>query len=140
MPHYARLGPVSGTLIVAANFVLTIWHVYVLGKLQPDMTATQLTLFAAGINVIPLSAAALLWSAWRRTAGLIFALFFGAVLTIGLYQHFLRAGPDNVFTITPGPWTQPYRWSAALLVVVDAFGCLFGVGAAMRARGSHVAI
>ncbi len=53
---------VSGTLIVAANLVLTIWHVYVLGKLQPEMTATQLTLFAAAINVIPLCAMASLWT------------------------------------------------------------------------------
>lgn len=43
--------PFGGALIVAANLIVTIWHVYVLGKLQPEMTATQLTLFAAVINV-----------------------------------------------------------------------------------------
>ncbi len=125
---------ISGTLITAANLALTIWHVHVLAKLQPEMTATQLTLFAVAINVIPLCAMVLLWTAWRRTARLIFALFFGVVLIIGLYQHFLRAGPDNVFTMAPGAWTQPYRWSAALLVIVDALGCLFGIAAAARGR------
>lgn len=122
--------PVGGTLIATVNLIVTIWHVYVLGKLQSDTTATQLTLFAAAINVIPLGAAALLWSSWRRSAGLIFAAFFGAVLAIGLYEHFLRAGPDNVVTMAPGAWTTPYRWSATLLVIVDALGCLFGLYAA----------
>lgn len=130
LPRETRPGDivaVSGTLIVAANLILTIWHVYMLGKLQPEMTAAQLTLFAAAINVIPLCATTLLWTEWRRTAGAIFVLFFGVVLAIGLYEHFLRAGPDNVFTMTPGAWTQPYRWSAALLVILDALGCLFGI-------------
>lgn len=133
--------PFGGALIVAANLIVTIWHVYVLGKLQPEMTATQLTLFAAAINVIPLCAAALLWSSWRRSAALIFAVFFGAVLAIGLYQHFLRAGPDNVVTMAPGACSMPYRWSAALLVAVDALGCLFGLYAALcDRRGGRAAI
>jgi hypothetical protein len=31
--------PMLGTLIAAANAIITIWHVYVLGKLKPNMTA-----------------------------------------------------------------------------------------------------
>ena len=132
--------PIRGTLIAAANAVVTIWHVYVLGRLQPDMTTTELTLFAAAINVIPICAMALLWTSWRRSAGLIFAAFFAVVLTIGIYEHFLRAGADNIFTMASGTWALPYRLSAVLLVMVDAAGCLFRHHAATGNRGGRTAM
>jgi len=56
---------------------------------------TQLTLFGATINVIPICAMELLWASWRQSAGLIFAAFFAVVLTIGVYEHFWRAGADR---------------------------------------------
>jgi hypothetical protein len=119
---------------------VTIWHVYVLGQLQPGMTGAQLVLFGGAINLIPICAMALLWTSRQRAAGLIFAVFFSVVLTIGLYEHFLRPGTDNVFTMSPGAWTMPYRLSASLLVVIDALGCLFGIYAAVRDRSSRAAI
>jgi hypothetical protein len=132
--------PLAGTSIVAANFIVTIWHVYVLGRLQPEMTGAQLVLFGGAINLVPICAMALLWTSRQRTAGLIFAVFFGVVFTIELYEHFLRPGADNVFTMAPGAWTLPHRLSASLLVVVDALGCLFGIYAAVRDRSGRAAI
>jgi hypothetical protein len=49
-----------GTLVVLVNFVLTVWHLYVLGKLHPAMTGPQLALIGSAINLIPLIGAVLL--------------------------------------------------------------------------------
>jgi hypothetical protein len=116
-----------GTLVVLVNFVLTVWHLYVLGKLHPAMTGPQLVLIGSGINLIPLMGAALLWTRFRRIAGWLLAIFFGAVLVIGAYEHFISSGPDNFFEMAAGAWTRSFRASAVLLILVEALGCWMGV-------------
>jgi hypothetical protein len=119
--------PLHGTLIAVGNCALTFWHLNVLGNLHPDMTGTQLALFAGAINLIPLSAAALLWTPLRAIAGWILVAFFGVVIMIGGYEHFLRAGPDNVLTMMSGPWSAPFRLTAVLLVLLEALGFYVGL-------------
>jgi hypothetical protein len=55
------------------------------------------------------------------------AIFFGAVLVIGAYEHFISSGPDNFFEMVAGAWTRSFRASAALLILVEALGCWMGV-------------
>jgi hypothetical protein len=126
----------NATLLAMINLVLTGWHLYLLGKLHPDMTGTQLVLFGGAINLLPLTAAALSWSRFRRLAGWLLAIFFGAVAVIGGYEHFVRPGPDNFLEMAAGAWTASFRVSAVLLVIVDILGCWIGVRMAAANRAS----
>ena len=100
------------------------------------MTSAQLVLFGSAINLIPLGAAALLWTPLRAVAGWVLVVFFGVVTVIGGYEHFLRAGPDNVLTMMSGPWSAPFRLSAVLLVLLEALGFYVGLRAARFEHGA----
>jgi hypothetical protein len=58
------------------------------------------------------------------------------VIVIGGYEHFLRAGPDNVLAMMSGPWSAPFRLSAVLLVLLDALGFYVGLRAARFEHGA----
>ncbi|MCA1717367.1 MAG: hypothetical protein LC781_11230 [Actinobacteria bacterium] len=60
---------------------------------------------------------------WLFLASMAGALIFGLVF------HFLVSGPDNVFTLNPGAGREAFRFSAALIALVEALGCVAGIWA-----------
>ena len=118
-------------IIVVANVMLTAWHLYVRGHLDSPMTPIGVGLFGVAINVVPLFAAALIWLRFKSGAWML-AAFFGMVAIIGAYEHFLRAGLDNVFTMADGPWTWSFRVTATLLFALDVLAFCFGLAVGAR--------
>lgn len=60
---------------------------------------------------------------WLLLASMVGALIFG------LAFHFLVSGPDNVFTLNPGAAREAFRFSAVLVALTEALGCVAGVWA-----------
>ncbi len=124
------------TAIVAVNLGLAIWHLYVLGQLHAEMTSVELARFGAALALVSMVVAILLWTRWRKAGGGLFLLLLAAGLVIGGYEHFVRAGADNVFTMAPGPLTYSFQASAVLILLVE----LIGIWACVRlllAGGLH---
>ncbi len=61
--------------------------------------------------------------AWLLLASMAFSLLFGVA------YHFLLPGPDNVFSMHPGPWKAPFAATAALVAVASAVGVFAGLRA-----------
>lgn len=64
--------------------------------------------------------------AYRKLAGFLITAPLGFALAVGVYQHFLSAGTDNVFHIPPGEFRLPFQASAVLLALLEGLGCLVG--------------
>ena len=92
-------------------------------------------LIAILVNLIPFTAAILLWTRFRTIGGWLLLASLGIGLLIGIYEHFLSPSPDNVFRMAPGEWTLQFRITAVLLMIVEGLGCWIGVKAS---RESHV--
>jgi len=68
-------------------------------------------------------------AAWIPLAAL------GVGLLVGVYEHFLRDSPDNVFTMTSSAWSTQFRISAVLLPLLQLFGCILAVRALRASSG-----
>ena len=50
-------------------------------------------------------------------------------LVFGVYNHFVASSPDHVShvaVVASGGWVIVFQVTAALLVIIEAFGCLVG--------------
>lgn len=56
---------------------------------------------------------------------------------IGLYEHFLGPGTDNVLHMPPSELSLPFQVRAVLLVLLEALGCWVGFRIFADARESH---
>jgi hypothetical protein len=124
-----------GSAIIIAHASTVVWHLLVLARIPPGLAMPQVARAIAAINAVPVIALILLWTPFRRLAGMLLFLALGAGLVAGGYEHFV--GPDNIFRMAAGPWTVPFRVSAVLLFIVEALGCWVGIDLLRGARGSQ---
>jgi hypothetical protein len=110
---------VYATLLVLGHAAIVFWHSQVLARLNSAITPERAVLFASLVNLIPLTGVILLWTGFRKTAGGLLLIFFMIPLAISGYEHFVKAGPDNVFQMAPGEFTLPFQMSAVLLVTLE---------------------
>ena len=90
------------------------------------------------ITLAPFVALALLRSRHAYTgAQLLFASMLGALL-FGIAFHYVIPGSDNVAFVPPGPWRLPFQFTAALLVLLEAFGTATGAWMAYALKRSAV--
>jgi hypothetical protein len=107
--------------IVLAHFLVVIWHLVLLVKVQAQTPAflPPLLIF---INLFPLAALLVCVKGYYKLAGIMIIIPFGIALFIGSYAHFLSSGPDNIFHMAPGALIFPYRISTLLLAILEASG------------------
>jgi glucan phosphoethanolaminetransferase (alkaline phosphatase superfamily) len=87
----------------------------------------QQAFVAAFVLIIPLAAAILLFTRWRRVAGALLAVSMAADFFFGIYNHFVVAGHDNFFEASAAGWGGAFRWTVVLLAVTEALSCWAGV-------------
>jgi hypothetical protein len=113
--------------VVVSHACVVVWHLVVVGNINPAVVTPGFLLFLGAINLLPFVAAALLTARVHLLAGWLLLIPFGLALTAGLISHFLSPGPDNVFRIAAGAWTWSYRVSAVLLVLFETVGCWLAI-------------
>jgi glucan phosphoethanolaminetransferase (alkaline phosphatase superfamily) len=91
------------------------------------LTNFQQAFVAIFVLILPLVAAVLLFTRWRRVAGALLAVSMAADFFFGIYNHFLVAGPDNFFETSAAGWGGAFRWTVLLLAVTEALGCWAGI-------------
>src|SRR6266403_1630089 len=130
--------PFYGTIVVLGHCAVVVWHLLVLARLHSSLSNSQILLVASLVNVIPFTAAILLWTRFRKIAGWLLLVSLGIGLLIGTYEHFLSPSPDNVFRMTAGEWVLQFRITAVHLVAIEALGCWIGVKVSTSA--AHVVV
>jgi hypothetical protein len=114
-------------LVVVAHWVVAIWHLFLAAKVLPapndKVSWLAITLITCGHVVVSVA----LWTLRDRLAGLVSLIFFLAALSADLYEHFLHASANNVFTVAPGNWTPWFDASVFVLLALEIVGCLLGI-------------
>ncbi len=105
-----------------ANFVVTLWHLNLAEKLNPALAPTAFVRIAAFAGALTLAGVALLWMQRQKIGSLILIAVFTVGLVIGSVEHFVVAGPNNVFDVGTGDWTVPFKISVAILVFLEVAG------------------
>lgn len=121
-------GSVLVTAVVSGNFVLTLWHLYILQNVHSTASGGEIFTLGSIIGSVSLFVVLLIWTRFYKLGAWISAGLLLIGLTIGGYEHFLSVNPDNVFTMPHGDWTLSFQVSAVLLVLVE----LLGIWAAVR--------
>jgi len=101
--------PFYGTVIVLGHCAVVVWHLLILARLHSALGNDQILLIASLVKLIPVTAAILLWTRFRKIAGWLLLVSLRIGLLIGTYEHFLSLGPDNVFRMTEREWVLQFR-------------------------------
>jgi hypothetical protein len=67
------------------------------------------------------------WWLSDKFAGLVLLIFFLLALSADLYEHFLHASANNIFTVASGDWTARFDASVFVLLALEIVGCLLGL-------------
>ena len=120
--------------VVAAHIPLVSWHLMVVSRIHLGLTAAQIAWFTFLTSLLPVTAVVLLHRGYNRIGGCLLAIALGVGLAIGGYEHFLSAGPDNIFRMPPGEYAAAFRASSVFLLLFELTGCAIGVKAFTAVR------
>ena len=114
-------------LVVVAHWMIAVWHLFLAAKVLPTpndkVSWLAITLITCGHLAVSIA----LWTLRDKLAGLVSLIFFVAALSADLYEHFLHASANNVFTVAPGNWTPWFDASVFVLLALEIVGCLLGI-------------
>ena len=111
-----------GTALVLAHFIIVVWHVMLLVKVQPHIPGLAILALIL-INLVPLGGLIAFARGFSKSASAMIFIPLGVALVIGVYSHFLSAGSDNVLRMPPSALRLPFQVSAVLLALLEALGC-----------------
>lgn len=114
---------VYGTLAVVLATFAHVLHGISHIEHQVPLAAWQ---WAYVIFLAPVLAAVLLWTRLQRMGVWLLLASMSGALIFGLAFHFLVSGSDNVFTLNPGAGREAFRFSAVLVALTEALGCVAG--------------
>lgn len=123
----------DGTLATLASVLHGTSHV----EHQVPLAAWQWTYVIFVVFLAPVVAAVLLWIRLQRVGVWLLVASMAGALIFGLAFHFLVSGPDNVFTLNPGAGREAFQFSAALVALTEALGCVAGVWALSKLPSSE---
>jgi len=114
-------------LVVIAHWVVAVVHLFFAAKVlrAPNNHVSWLavTLITSGHLLV----SCFLWKLSDKFAGLVSLIFFVAALSADLFEHFLHASANNIFTVAPGDWTARFDVSVFILLGLEILGCLLGI-------------
>ena len=119
---YGTLAAVLGTIAHVLHGISHVEH-------QVPLAAWQWAYVIFVVFLAPVVAAVLLWTRLRRAGAWLLLASMAGALIFGLAFHFLVSGPDNIFTLDPGAAREAFRFSAVLVALTEALGCVAGVWA-----------
>jgi len=114
-------------LIVVAHGIVAIWHLFLAARILPPPNNNVSWMAIILLTPLHLTVAIALWKLSTKFTGLASLIFFLAALAADLYEHFLHASPNNVFTVAPGNWTAWFDASVYVLLALEILGCSLGI-------------
>ena len=121
-----RNARILAILVVVAHLIVQVPHGVAHNMLHIDVHLWQNIYILIVITVLPIVAAVMVWRR-KRVGYLLLLLSMAGSFVFGLFYHFIAAGPDNVSSLSPHPWSTTFVWSAVLLALVEAAGVVIGL-------------
>ncbi len=119
---------------ILAHAVVSAVHGEAHRQLAVGLSAWQARYVGVVIVAAPLVAGILLLLKRLRTGGALLVLSMTGSLLFGLFYHFIFSSPDHVSHHSTAGWGLVFQATAALLAVIEIWGCWAGFSAAKTAR------
>lgn len=126
--RYAAMSKTKACIVavttVCVNFGLMIWHLQLVRDLGLAAAAgyATMTMLPVIVGSLFFLGVLLLWTRLYRIAGWLLVALFAIGLVVGGNEHFISAGPFNVFAMSPNRWMLPFAISSVLLAAVEIVG------------------
>jgi len=104
-----------------------MWHLFLAASVLPAPNNSVSGLAVVLLTMLHWGVAIALWKLSDKFIGLVSLVFFSAALSADLYEHFLHASGNNVFTVAPGDWATWFNASVFILLALEILGCSLGV-------------
>jgi hypothetical protein len=114
-----------GGPIVGVHFLVVLWHLVRVLKVQPGFPRLAIPLLIL-VNLLPIAGLITFAKGYHKLGGILIIVPLGIALVIGVYEHFLSPGTDNVFHMPPGDLRLPFQASAVVLALLEGPGCWVG--------------
>ena len=115
------------TVIVIAHLGVNIAHGLAHRELHVGLPRSGSIFVIAVVLILPLVAAALVWTAERRIGFILLSLSMFASFLFGLDHHFLTLSADHVRLQPSSSWGITFVVTAYLLLITEAIGTYVGV-------------
>ena len=119
----------TGTVIVVVHLAVVLAHGSGHTHIKIMLSEWQSTFVTIVVLISPLVAMILLWTRFQKAGMYLLAISMAGSFVFGVYYHFIAAGADNTFTLSPQPWTAEFRITAVLVAVIEATGCAWSIWA-----------
>ena len=114
-------------LVVIAHWVVAVLHLFLAAEVLAAPNNKVSWLAITLITLGHLCVSVVLWQLSERRAGFISLIFFLAALSADLYEHFVHASANNVFTVARGDWTAWFDASVFILLALEILGGSLGI-------------
>lgn len=128
----------AGTALVLAHLVISTVHGLAHRGAMVTLTPFGYAYVAVVITILPLVAAALLFSRSRQLGALLLPLSMLGSFVFGVCYHFVASGTDNVAEVH-GPWHSTFLWTAIALAICEFIGVIAGLWIYRAVRRSNTA-
>jgi len=117
--------PFGALALILIHLVVSTLHGWTHQASLVRLTAFGYVYVGVVITLMPLVAAAFLFSRKRKIGALLLAFSMLGSFIFGFWYHFLSRTNDHV-TQVHGPWHSTFLWTAIALAVIELAGALVG--------------
>ena len=117
--------PFVALALILIHFIVSTLHGWAHQGAMVTLTTFSYVYVGVVITLMPLVAAAFLFTRKGKIGALLFALAMFGSFVFGFWFHFLSQTNDNV-TQVHGPWHSTFLWTAIALAVIELAGALVG--------------
>lgn len=117
--------PFGALALILIHLVVSILHGWAHQAAMVTLTTFGYVYVGVVITLMPLVAAAFLFTRKRKIGALLLALSMLGSFIFGFWYHFLSQTNDNV-TQVHGSWHSTFLWTAIALAVIELAGTAVG--------------
>lgn len=117
--------PFVALALILIHLVVSTLHGWAHQGAMVALTTFGYVYVIAVITLMPLVAAAFLFTRKKQVGALLLALAMLGSFIFGFWYHFLSQTNDNI-TQVHGPWHSTFLWTAIALAVIELAGTVVG--------------
>ena len=117
--------PFGALALILIHLIVSTLHGWAHQAAMVTLTTFGYVYVVVVITLMPLVAAALLFTRKKKVGALLLALSMLGSFIFGFWYHFLSQTNDNVSQIH-GPWHSTFLWTAIALAVIELAGAIVG--------------
>ncbi len=117
--------PFAALALILIHLIVSTLHGWVHQAAMVTLTTFGYVYVGVVVTLMPLVAAALLFTRKKKIGALLLALGMFGSFIFGFWYHFLSHTSDNVTRVN-GQWHPTFLWTAIALAIIELAGTVVG--------------